>query len=62
MRQYADAEYEDERYDCFKREVDEVCRKHRYVISGCGCCGSPYVYDEVNDCLVAEHQIFGNFE
>lgn len=29
----------------FLKEISEVCRKHKLLIEGCGCCASPYVLE-----------------
>lgn len=36
------------KFDKFLEELSELSRKHKFVIGGCGCCGSPFIntYDE----------------
>jgi len=31
--------------DAFLAELTELSRKHRIAIGGCGCCGSPWLFD-----------------
>ena len=33
----------------FLTELKELCEKYNYYLGGCGCCGSPYIYDYDND-------------
>lgn len=28
----------------FMKEYEALCRKHRMVVHGCGCCGSPFLH------------------
>ncbi len=28
----------------FLRDLNKVSRKHKVIIGGCGCCGSPFLY------------------
>ena len=30
----------------FLDELTELSRKHGFAIGGCGCCGSPWIYDD----------------
>jgi len=30
----------------FLKELAELSRKHGILIGGCGCCGSPYLYED----------------
>ena len=32
----------------FLKEYEKLCRKYNLIISGCGCCDSPFITD-VND-------------
>lgn len=34
-----------ERLESFLKELAELTKKYNIAISGCGCCGSPYIYD-----------------
>lgn len=31
----------------FLKELDDLSRKYKIAIGGCGCCGSPYLHDIV---------------
>jgi hypothetical protein len=33
----------------FLKELSQLTQKYRIVIGGCGCCGSPYIYDMSTD-------------
>lgn len=36
----------------FLKELSELTIKYGFIIGGCGCCGSPYIFDEKgNDVL-----------
>jgi hypothetical protein len=30
--------------ESFIKELEQLSRKYKIVVSGCGCCGSPYLY------------------
>ena len=34
------------RLEEFLKELSELTRKYGLKIGGCGCCGSPWIYDE----------------
>lgn len=34
-----------ERLENFLKELAELTKKYKIAISGCGCCGSPYIDD-----------------
>ena len=34
-----------ERLENFLKELAELTQKYNIEIGGCGCCGSPYIYD-----------------
>lgn len=34
-----------ERLENFLKELSELAKKYNIAISGCGCCGSPYIDD-----------------
>ena len=38
-----------ERVMAFLADLDELTDKHGIAIGGCGCCGSPYLYDIETD-------------
>jgi hypothetical protein len=31
----------------FKAAIQEACDRYGFAIYGCGCCGSPMIYDEI---------------
>ena len=33
------------RLELFLKELAELTKKYRFVIGGCGCCGSPWIED-----------------
>ena len=43
-----------ERLDKFLEELSELSNKYRFAIAGCGCCGSPWVYEIDGDLSVDE--------
>ena len=45
-------EVREETIEAFLRDLTELTRKHRVTIAGCGCCGSPFLY-EISDQQVA---------
>lgn len=34
------------RLKCFLMELSELSRKYGIYVQGCGCCGSPWLYDD----------------
>lgn len=34
-----------ERQAAFLRELSELSKKYGIVVDGCGCCGSPFIYE-----------------
>ena len=42
------------RLEFFLNELSELTKKHGFEIGGCGCCGSPWVFDKNNDIFIAE--------
>lgn len=48
-----------ERLDKFLEELSELSNKYRFVIGGCGCCGSPWV-DEIDGDLSVDGLGFVN--
>lgn len=53
-----------ERLENFLKELSELTKKYNIAISGCGCCGSPYIddfekeFDGDNLCFDEEKQIY----
>jgi len=40
--------------DRFLAELSLLTKKHGFEIGGCGCCGSPYIFDNKED-MVADN-------
>ena len=38
----------------FLEDLTELCKKHDNYIGGCGCCGSPYIINDLDDCINIE--------
>ena len=38
-----------EKLEMFLKELTELTNKYGIAIGGCGCCGSPWVYDTTSD-------------
>ena len=42
-------------HDKFLSELTELSKKYKVVVSGCGCCGSPYLVD------IEQHECEGHY-
>lgn len=52
-----------ENLKAFLKELSALTRKHKISISGCGCCGSPYLQEiSDEDASDAEYEVLGNPE
>lgn len=49
-------EIEKQKLDAFLAELAALTKAHGLAIGGCGCCGSPFVYD-VNDGTVLMEEV-----
>lgn len=50
-----------EKRDAFLRDLHELTQRYGIAIGGCGCCGSPYLY-EVNPSECTHYRVDDNDE
>jgi len=46
----------------FLEDLTELSKKHKIYIAGCGCCGSPYIINDIRDGLSIDELSFNEEE